>query len=53
MKKKYDQAVVIGPIMIMMKFTFMKCREYNLPNMVSLNPLMIVGTGMSGACRVL
>lgn len=50
-KKKYDQAVVIGP-MIMMKFTSMKCKEYNLPNTVSLNPLMVDGTGMCGACRV-
>lgn len=49
--KKYDHAVVIGP-MIMMKFASMKCREYNLPNTVSLNPLMVDGTGMCGACRV-
>lgn len=49
--KKYDHAIVIGP-MIMMKFASMKCREYNLPNTVSLNPLMVDGTGMCGACRV-
>ena len=49
--KKYDHAIVIGP-MIMMKFASMKCREYNLPNTVSLNPLMVDGTGMCGGCRV-
>lgn len=49
--KKYDHAVLIGPIM-MMKFASMKCREYSIPNTVSLNPLMIDGTGMCGACRV-
>ena len=42
--KKYDHAIVIGP-MIMMKFASMKCREYNLSNTVSLNPLMVDGTG--------
>ena len=49
--KKYDHAIVIGP-MIMMKFASIKCKEYNLPNTVSLNPLMVDGTGMCGACRV-
>lgn len=38
--------------MIMMKFASLKCKEYALPNTVSLNPLMVDGTGMCGACRV-
>ena len=49
--KNYDHAIVIGP-MIMMKFASKKCRENNIPNTVSLNPLMVDGTGMCGACRV-
>lgn len=50
-KKEYDHAVIIGPIM-MMKFASQKCREYGIKNTVSLNLLMIDGTGMCGACRV-
>lgn len=49
--KHYDHAVIIGP-MIMMKFASKKCRKNNIPNTVSLNPLMVDGTGMCGACRV-
>lgn len=49
--EKYDQAVSIGP-MIMMKFVTLKAKEYNLPLVVSLNTLMVDGTGMCGACRV-
>lgn len=49
--KNYDHAVVIGP-MIMMKFASKKCKENKIPNTVSLNPLMVDGTGMCGACRV-
>lgn len=37
---------------MMMKFASQKCREYGIKNTVSLNPLMIDGTGMCGACRV-
>ncbi len=48
---KYDQAVAIGP-MIMMKFVTLTAKEYNLPLIVSLNTLMVDGTGMCGACRV-
>ena len=48
---KYDQAVAIGP-MIMMKFVTLTAQEYNLPLIVSLNTLMVDGTGMCGACRV-
>ncbi|HIZ85069.1 MAG TPA: sulfide/dihydroorotate dehydrogenase-like FAD/NAD-binding protein [Candidatus Coprenecus stercoravium] len=48
---KYDQAVSIGP-MVMMKFVTLKAKEYGLPLVVSLNTLMVDGTGMCGACRV-
>lgn len=47
----YTQAVAIGP-MIMMKFVTMSARKFNLPLVVSLNTLMVDGTGMCGACRV-
>lgn len=49
--KKYDRCVLIGP-MIMMKFATMAAKERNLPAVVSLNALMVDGTGMCGACRV-
>ena len=49
--KKYDQAVAIGP-MIMMKFATLAARKLELPIIVSLNTLMVDGTGMCGACRV-
>lgn len=49
--KKYTHAIVIGP-MIMMKFTSMMTKELNIPTTVSLNPIMVDGTGMCGACRV-
>lgn len=48
---KYDQAVAIGP-MIMMKFVKIAAEEFKLPLIVSLNTLMVDGTGMCGACRV-
>ena len=48
---KYDRCVIIGP-MIMMKFTAMLTKELNIPTIVSLNPIMVDGTGMCGACRV-
>ncbi len=47
----YDQAVAIGP-MIMMKFATLTCKKLGLPIVVSLNTLMVDGTGMCGACRV-
>ena len=47
----YTQAVAIGP-MIMMKFTTLTARKLGLPIVVSLNTLMVDGTGMCGACRV-
>ena len=49
--KVYDQAVAIGP-MIMMKFATLTCKKLDLPVIVSLNTLMVDGTGMCGACRV-
>jgi len=49
--RAYTQAVAIGP-MIMMKFTTLTCRKLALPCTVSLNTLMVDGTGMCGACRV-
>ncbi len=49
--KKYNHAVAIGP-MIMMKFTAALTKELNIPTTVSLNPIMVDGTGMCGACRV-
>ncbi|MDU2489262.1 MAG: sulfide/dihydroorotate dehydrogenase-like FAD/NAD-binding protein [Clostridium celatum] len=49
--KKYDHAVVIGP-MIMMKFMSMLTKELEIKTTVSLNPIMVDGTGMCGACRV-
>lgn len=49
--KKYDHCVIIGP-MIMMKFAALATKKYEIPTMVSLNALMVDGTGMCGACRV-
>lgn len=49
--KEYDSAVAIGP-MIMMKFVTLAMKQYNIPLIVSLNTLMVDGTGMCGACRV-
>lgn len=49
--KEYNHAVVIGP-MIMMKFACLATKKYNIPTIVSLNPIMVDGTGMCGACRV-
>ena len=48
---QYDVCVAIGP-MIMMKFVCLLTKELNLPTIVSLNPIMVDGTGMCGACRV-
>ena len=48
---KYTQAVAIGP-MIMMKFCTLTCKKLGIPEDVSLNMLMVDGTGMCGACRL-
>ncbi|WMC92469.1 sulfide/dihydroorotate dehydrogenase-like FAD/NAD-binding protein [Kineothrix sp. MB12-C1] len=49
--KHYDICVAIGP-MIMMKFVCKMTEELGIPTVVSLNPIMVDGTGMCGACRV-
>ncbi len=49
--KKYDVCIAIGP-MIMMKFVCLLTKELEIPTVVSLNPIMVDGTGMCGACRV-
>jgi ferredoxin--NADP+ reductase len=49
--KKYDVVVAIGP-MIMMKFVALATKPYGIRTIVSLNSLMVDGTGMCGACRV-
>ena len=49
--RHYDLCVAIGP-MIMMKFVSLLTQELNIPTIVSLNPIMVDGTGMCGACRV-
>ena len=48
---KYDVCIAIGP-MIMMKFVCLLTKELEIPTIVSLNPIMVDGTGMCGACRV-
>ena len=48
---KYDVCIAIGP-MIMMQFVCKLTKELDLPTVVSLNPIMVDGTGMCGACRV-
>lgn len=48
---KYDRCIVIGP-MIMMKFAALTTKKHDIPTVVSLNALMVDGTGMCGACRV-
>ncbi len=49
--KKYDHCVAIGP-MIMMKFVCILTKKLEIPTTVSINPIMVDGTGMCGACRV-
>ncbi len=49
--KKYDVCVAIGP-MIMMKFVCLLTKELEIPTIVSMNPIMVDGTGMCGACRL-
>ena len=48
---KYDHCVAIGP-MIMMKFVCKLTQELGIPTIVSMNPIMVDGTGMCGACRL-
>lgn len=49
--KEYTRCVIIGP-MIMMKFASQTAKQFGIPSRVSLNALMVDGTGMCGACRV-
>ena len=50
--KTYTKCVAIGP-MIMMKFCCLTTQKYNIATIVSMNPIMVDGTGMCGACRVI
>ena len=50
--KHYDRCVAIGP-MIMMKFVCKLTKELQIPTIVSMNPIMVDGTGMCGACRLI
>lgn len=49
--RKYDVCVAIGP-MIMMKFVCLLTKKLEIPTIVSMNPIMVDGTGMCGACRL-
>lgn len=49
---RYDHCVAIGP-MIMMKFVSKLTKELGIPTVVSMNPIMVDGTGMCGACRLM
>ncbi len=49
--KSYDLCISIGP-MIMMKFVCLLTKELNIPTIVSMNPVMVDGTGMCGGCRL-
>ncbi|MCI8699333.1 MAG: sulfide/dihydroorotate dehydrogenase-like FAD/NAD-binding protein [Oscillospiraceae bacterium] len=48
---KYDRVIAIGPV-IMMKFVCELTKQYDIPTVVSMNPIMIDGTGMCGGCRL-
>ncbi len=50
--KHYDVCVAIGP-MIMMKFVCLLTKKLEIPTIVSMNPIMVDGTGMCGACRLM
>ena len=47
----YDEVITIGPL-VMMKFVCKLTKEHNIPTVVSMNPIMIDGTGMCGGCRL-
>ena len=47
----YDQVIAIGPL-IMMKFVVAVTKKYNVKTVVSMNPIMVDGTGMCGGCRL-
>ncbi len=50
-EEKVDLVIAVGPVM-MMKMTSLLTKKYNVPTLVSLNPIMVDGTGMCGCCRV-
>ena len=49
--EQYDEVIAIGPL-IMMKFVSLTTKKYNVKTVVSMNPIMIDGTGMCGGCRL-
>ena len=49
--ENYDEVIAIGPV-IMMKFVCLTTKKYNVKTVVSMNPIMIDGTGMCGGCRL-
>lgn len=49
--EQYDRVITIGPL-IMMKFVCKLTKEYDIPTVASMNPIMIDGTGMCGGCRL-
>ena len=49
--KRFDKIIAIGPL-VMMKYTVLTAKPYNIPVTVSMNPKMIDGTGMCGGCRL-
>ena len=49
--ERYDEVIAIGPL-IMMKFVVATTKPYGVPTTVSMNPIMIDGTGMCGGCRL-
>ena len=49
--ENYDEVIAIGPL-IMMKFVCLTTKKYNVKTIVSMNPIMIDGTGMCGCCRL-
>ena len=49
--EQYDQVIAIGPL-VMMKFVCKLTKEFGIPTVVSMNPIMIDGTGMCGGCRL-
>lgn len=49
--EEYDRVIAIGPL-VMMKFVCMLTKEFNIKTIVSMNPIMIDGTGMCGGCRL-
>ncbi len=49
--EKYDEVITIGPL-VMMKFVCRLTKQYDIPTVASMNPIMIDGTGMCGCCRL-